>query len=623
MTQGAVKLVLVWTLASGLAVLGCSSGSKGGGGGGSTAAGVLPSESRNANGYDFQTTFENQAATSVSALGVAANSTGTLAASTPGGLIDLIQGTSISTNEANLGVGNEVTGIGSVGTVTFATTGGALGSGGVYERDANGNWIRAFTPPRDDVAAVGWRGELFVFAGQSLSIRDAAGSYQADVAVVASLSPVAAVVHNGAVWVGGASIVAGDAPVLYTGTASSLISVAIPASATTASSGSGTTTTPPPSSTPPAPVVPGYNPDVAQLVALRCATCHGNGANGLPAAQAVFSLASPANVQADFDSIVNVTPSRVNPAAPATSQLLLKASNDSSVGGHIGGALWVPGSAEYQVVLDWIIGGASLNRPQAPAPPPPAPAPAPAPTASLVDRITALLDVTGGNLIVAIGHFDSTTGAAQSGNILHWNGADFTILQSFSGEAPLSLAFQDNTVYAGTSGGRLVYRDGNGAWQDEPGLPANTAITSLFAPDGATLMIGVAGTNGATVIKRSAIAAAPAPAPQTTTTTPGTQPSNPTTGYVAEAKPILLGCDSCHNSGGAASGSSFILSLNMANDASDHAAVLGQVNTADPANSQLLLKSTNQVVHTGGNQLTVGSPGYNQLLTWIQNGANF
>ena len=51
--------------------------------------------------------------------------------------------------------------------------------------------------------------------------------------------------------------------------------------------------------------------------------------------------------------------------------------------------------------------------------------------------------------------------------------------------------------------------------------------------------------------------------------------------------------------------------------------MLTKLNLSNPAQSLLLTKATAQVSHGGGNQLTLGSPGYNQLLAWIQNGAQF
>ena len=101
--------------------------------------------------------------------------------------------------------------------------------------------------------------------------------------------------------------------------------------------------------------------DIAPLLAASCAACH-NG--GVPAAETAFPLASPADNAADNTEVQ----ARIDLATPANSLFLLKATNDSSVGAHIGGQVFAPGSAEAVRIQTWIAQGARF---EAVAPPPP------------------------------------------------------------------------------------------------------------------------------------------------------------------------------------------------------------------------------------------------------------
>lgn len=89
--------------------------------------------------------------------------------------------------------------------------------------------------------------------------------------------------------------------------------------------------------------------------------------------------------------------------------------------------------------------------------------------------------------------------------------------------------------------------------------------------------------------------------------------------YVADVRPILMGCTSCHNG----RGGSFLLSNNLSLNMADHAEVLQEVNTGTPEASDILRKPTTQVSHGGGLRFNAQSAEYMTLLQWIRDGARF
>lgn len=120
--------------------------------------------------------------------------------------------------------------------------------------------------------------------------------------------------------------------------------------------------TPPPPPPPPS-TDRFYVDDVAPLMAQLCASCHDG---TLPAAAAAFALSSPVDMQADHTEVLT----KIDQGSPADSLLLLKAAGDSSVGGHVGGALIAVGSANYNTILTWISQGARYENVTTPPPPP-------------------------------------------------------------------------------------------------------------------------------------------------------------------------------------------------------------------------------------------------------------
>jgi len=84
--------------------------------------------------------------------------------------------------------------------------------------------------------------------------------------------------------------------------------------------------------------------DVLPLLA-PCATCHVAGGQA-----GDTSLLFTADATATYATVVRL----VDTTAPAASRLLSKASGN----GHGGGAIFLPGSSQYQTILTWIQQGA-------------------------------------------------------------------------------------------------------------------------------------------------------------------------------------------------------------------------------------------------------------------------
>ena len=89
--------------------------------------------------------------------------------------------------------------------------------------------------------------------------------------------------------------------------------------------------------------------------------------------------------------------------------------------------------------------------------------------------------------------------------------------------------------------------------------------------------------------------------------------------FAAAIEPLLLSaCRGCHAQGQEAGDTQFVL-VGMA--AADYATVSRLVNTAAPASSRLLLKMSGNNGHGGGTVFAAGSPQYETVLAWIEQGA--
>ena len=237
----------------------------------------------------------------------------------------------------------------------------------------------------------------------------------------------------------------------------------------------------------------------------------------------------------------------------------------------------------------------------------------PAPGAA--QHVTDMLVVSDQNgtelLVLSVATFDLTAGTALDGVVLaSSDGLGFAPLVTFAQDAPTCLAWQDQTLYAGLAGGRLVYRDLNGGWPEEAGLPLTTGIFSLLSVDADTLVVGARDASGALILVRSA-SAAPAQGGG------AAPPAGAVVDYLTSVKPALSSCVACHST----MPTGYTVSAGLADDMGDYQATLAQIDPAAPANSNLLLKGSASVSHAGGGLWPVGSPNYDLILAWIAGGA--
>jgi mono/diheme cytochrome c family protein len=109
--------------------------------------------------------------------------------------------------------------------------------------------------------------------------------------------------------------------------------------------------------------------------------------------------------------------------------------------------------------------------------------------------------------------------------------------------------------------------------------------------------------------------------PETTepsmSTDAGTHSDGGALSFATDIYPLLATCMNCHVAGGAASASSLILGGHAA---TDYPTVLKFVQTAAPAASRLLSKVSGNG-HGGGTIYAAGTPQYQTILAWIQQGA--
>jgi len=87
--------------------------------------------------------------------------------------------------------------------------------------------------------------------------------------------------------------------------------------------------------------------------------------------------------------------------------------------------------------------------------------------------------------------------------------------------------------------------------------------------------------------------------------------------FATDVYPLLSPCQNCHVPGGAASSTSLIFTGTAG---TDYSTVVGFVNTSAPASSRILAKLSGNG-HGGGTIYAAGTPEYETILTWIQQGA--
>lgn len=314
---------------------------------------------------------------------------------------------------------------------------------------------------------------------------------------------------------------------------------------------------------------PDYTTDVKPILQARCVACHSTMTTG-------YTLsAGLADDAADHAATV----AQVDLAAPASSQLLRKATNAVA---HGGGATLTASSPEYGTIVAWIQAGAPLSGGSpgsGAAPPPPAATPA-APAAGTPDY-------------------------------LRW--AKPVLLARCAGcHAPMN----------------TPYRVSTGMTNDQADYDATKLEVNLAAPDmsrllrkatnmeahggGPTLQAGGAEYNqllawiqGGALFMTSG--GTPPPPPMV--------PANPT--YLVDIKPILGSCVGCH-----VREDDFRLSANLVNDTSDYQRTLRETNLTTPANSNFLRRATRQSGHPV-KVFDVGSIPYETFLKWAQQGGKF
>jgi hypothetical protein len=90
-----------------------------------------------------------------------------------------------------------------------------------------------------------------------------------------------------------------------------------------------------------------------------------------------------------------------------------------------------------------------------------------------------------------------------------------------------------------------------------------------------------------------------------------------TLSFATDVYPLLSVCLTCHVPGGMASNTSLILSGSAT---ADYAIVMQFVDTTAPGSSRLLSKLSGNG-HGGGTIYASGTPEYETILSWIQQGA--
>ena len=208
-------------------------------------------------------------------------------------------------------------------------------------------------------------------------------------------------------------------------------------------------------------------------------------------------------------------------------------------------------------------------------------------------------------LVVAVGSFDRLSHAGMAGQVLVHDGKDWEAMVTLSGEAPTSLAFIDNTIYVGTSGGKLLFRDVDGKWIEEPNLPANDGVTALLARDQATLLLGLRGKTGAQLAIRTAL---------------GGGVGTTARYYLPDVSTILANrCAVCH-SGTAMPAAVGVWSITASADTdADYASAQSKSDLANPDQSLLVVKGDGGLGHVGG-AVFQGSE-KQTVIDWIAGGA--
>ncbi|MEZ6186903.1 MAG: hypothetical protein R3F62_18065 [Planctomycetota bacterium] len=217
-----------------------------------------------------------------------------------------------------------------------------------------------------------------------------------------------------------------------------------------------------------------------------------------------------------------------------------------------------------------------------------------------------MLDTTADRLTVAtVGSslWALTGGAGMPGEILSVDdtGASTTVATLDSAVPTAAIAF------------------GGGAYVG--GYDAATGAAVLYEVVGSSVdPIDLPGSAGGATVRQEVVAMLKVQTTSAAATTPAAGVTSPD--YLGSVASILASrCTVCHaDTNNVAAYATYPLTSSADTDA-DYTATQAQIDTASPADSDLLLKATNTVAHVGGGILTVGDSDYDVILAWIQDGA--
>jgi hypothetical protein len=296
--------------------------------------------------------------------------------------------------------------------------------------------------------------------------------------------------------------------------------------------------------------------DVAQLAAIGSDVYAVTGAMG--AGSTVYRL--DAGAFSTVASIESVVPTSVT---PFKGELWVGTTSSSALGGPAR-LFRVQGAAVEEVSVPVALIGAGVYQ-----------------------RVTATASFTTGGvelLVLAIGEFDEA-GNPLSGALLLTTGDAFEVIHSYKDDAPLALAWLDDTIYAGSATGALEYREDDGSFSADSNFPANTGIHSLLV-EGSDLYAGVGLSTGATVFLRDGGSGGPS------TTAPPPNFKDDIFPQIRAACSVLA----CH--GGNIGASTYVINADMAQVYDDTVLL---VNSQNPELSDLLTKPAEDgVTHPGG-----------------------
>jgi hypothetical protein len=133
--------------------------------------------------------------------------------------------------------------------------------------------------------------------------------------------------------------------------------------------------------------------------------------------------------------------------------------------------------------------------------------------------VTAL-GVLNGALFAGVSVLDDKTGATVAGGVYYVAANGPVSLLPLQGEGAVAFAALDGTIYVATSGGRILWLDANGRFEQDAPLPANQGVTAMTVYMG-TLAVAINTANGPVLLERQVVNVAP---PASTTPPSSTPP---------------------------------------------------------------------------------------------------